>query len=505
MILRTWITEDLLMELEQIASLGRKLSGFLTRFDDCCGRPEPRRLMKAYVRGQLSDLQRKSVEPIALRNGIPPRTLQGFLEFVKWDEEKLRDRCQEIVAKEHAHPEAIGLIDESGVPKSGNNTVGVARQWCGRTGKIDNCVVAVHCGYATEDFQCLLDSDVYLPEDWANDPERRRQAYVPEEVEFRTKTKMAQGQIKRALDHGIRVAAWTFDELYGRDSKFLDFLELEQQQAFVGEVPANFYGWAGTPEVLRTAPKNARKGRGRKKKYPRVARRTPAYEVQNLARYSPVFQRQEWQPYHIKDGEKGPVVWEVKSARFYRKQSDGMPSRVCTLIVARNALNRDEIKYFVANRVADDDAGPGGEPVTLTWLLWVAFRRWPIEQLFRQGKNELGLDHYEVRGWRCVHRHFYVTALSQLFCARVRQEYAATGDPWTLEQVRRATSLWLDVADLPRSAREARFQRELDKVAYYQRRNAQARTSHTKTRLKRLDELGIDVEALESCLPPDTS
>jgi len=493
------------MELERIAGLGRKLSGFLRRFDDCCGRPEPRLLLKSYVRGQLSDLQRKSVEPMALETGVEPRTLQGFLEFVKWDEEKLRDRCQEIVAREHAHPRAIGLIDESGVPKSGNNTVGVARQWCGRTGKIDNCVVAVHCGYAAENFQCLLDSDVYLPEDWAHDPVRRRQVHVPEEVEFRTKPQIAQAQIKRALDHGIRVAAWTFDELYGRDSKFLDFVERDQKQAFVAEVPANFYGWLRTPEVLRQPPSNAKKGRGGKKKYPRLARRGPACEVQNLVKYSPVFQKQKWQPYRIKDGEKGPVVWEAKAARFYRKQSDGLPSRACTLIVARNVLKPDEIKYFVANRVVDEDLGPEDEPVTLRWLLWVAFRRWPIEQLFRQGKNELGMDHYEVRGWRCVYRHFYVTGLSQLFCARVRQEYAAAGEPWTLEQVRRATSLWLEVADWSGSSRQQRYQRELDKIAYYQRRNEQARQSHTKTRLKRLNALGLDVEALESCIPPDSS
>ena len=494
------------MELKEIASLGRKLSNFLKRFADCCGRPEPRVLLKAYVQGQLSDLQRKSVEPIALAVGLAPRTLQGFLESVKWDEEKLRDRCQEIVAKEHADPRAIGLIDESGVPKSGNDTAGVARQWCGRTGKVDNCVVAVHAGYATKDFQCLLDSDLYLPEDWANDLERRRKAYIPDEVEFRTKPKIAQDQITRALEHGVRVAAWTFDELYGRDSKFLDFLELRKGQAFVGEVPANFHGWLRAPKVLRKAPKNARKGGSNRKTYPRIARKPPACEVQNLFKYSPVFRRQKWQPYRIKDSEKGPVVWEVKWARFYRKQSDGLPSRASVLIVARNVLNPGEIKYFLANQVPDEDPGSDGTPVTLAWLLWVAFRRWPIERLFRESKNELGMDHYEVRGWRCLHRHFYLTALSHLFCARIRQQCAA-GElgKLTLEQIRRATSLWLQVADLAGSSRQTRYERERQKIAYYQRRNAQARRSHTKTRLKQLAALGINVEELETCVPQDTS
>jgi len=501
------------MSLKEIASLGRKLVLFLRLFGDCFGRQEPRDLMLAYVQGQMSSLDRKSVEPIAIDGGIPPRTLQRFLESIKWDEEKLRDRCQQIVAEQHGDPRAIGLVDESGVPKSGNDTVGVGRQWCGHTGKIDNCVVAVHTSYATEGFQCLLDSTVYLPEDWANDPERRRKAHVPEEVAFRTKPQIAQGQIGRALDHGIWVAAWTFDELYGRDSKFLDFLE-QRDQKFVGEVPANFHGWLRPPKVLRQPPKNARRGRGRKKKYPRLSRTPPSCEVQNLVRYSPVFQKQEWQRFRIKDGEKGPVVWEVKTARFYRKQSDGMPSGPCLLIVARNVLKTDEVKYFVANQMPEEEPtqrtgmeveGKDEPLVSLTWLLWVAFRRWPVERCFREAKKELGMDHYEVRGWRCVHRHYYLSQLSHLFCARVRQHYASTVKVGrlTVEQVRAAMTVWLNVADLSPAARKRGYEKELKKMRYHQRRNEQASKSHTKTKLERLSELGIEVEELVSCIPRD--
>ena len=159
------------MTLEQIASLGRELVLFLRLFADCFGRQEARDLLRGYVQGQLSSIKRKAVEPMALEIGVAPRSLQRFLESIKWHEEKLRDRGQQIVAEEHAHPRAIGIVDESGVPKSGRDTVGVDRQWCGRTGKVDNCVVSVHISYATEDFLCLLDSTVYLPESWA-DPEQ---------------------------------------------------------------------------------------------------------------------------------------------------------------------------------------------------------------------------------------------------------------------------------------------------------------------------------------------
>ena len=167
------------MTLRQIAALGRKLTAFLALFSDCFGRREARELLWIYVKGQLSNLGRKTAEAIALKFKAAPRTLQRFLESIKWDEEKLRDRCQQIVAKDHAHPEAIGCVDESGTAKSGKDTVGVSRQWNGNRGKVDNCVVGVHLSYSAPGFQVLLDSTVYLPEDWANDPARRKKLTCP--------------------------------------------------------------------------------------------------------------------------------------------------------------------------------------------------------------------------------------------------------------------------------------------------------------------------------------
>jgi len=168
------------MTLKQISALGRKLTLFLALFADCFGRGSSRGLLRVYVKGQLSNLHRKNAEAIALRYKTAPRTLQRFLESIKWDEEKLRDRCQQIVAKDHAHPEAIGCVDESGTIKSGNETVGAARQWNGNRGKVENSVVGVHLSYSAPGFQVLLDSTVFLPEDWANDTERRKKITYPQ-------------------------------------------------------------------------------------------------------------------------------------------------------------------------------------------------------------------------------------------------------------------------------------------------------------------------------------
>jgi len=326
-------------------------------------------------------------------------------------------------------------------------------------------------------------------------PGASKKNYVPDEVQFRTKPQIALELIGRALANGVQLGAWTFDELYGRDNKFLDGLQ-QRRQTFVAEVPVDFHGWVQKPTILRSGPKKSKK-RGRPKQYPRLARRRPSCEVRNLVKYSPVFREQSWQRYRIKDTDKGPEVWEVKWAVFWRKDEDGLPSRRHCLIVARNLLT-GEWKYFVTNCV------PGEKGITLRWLLRVAFGRWSVERCFHEAKDELGMDHYQVRGWRCLHRHFFVTQLSHLFCAGVRQQYDDPGieqpGSLTIEQVRSAVNTWLSSADLKPARRQERYEQELEKQHYYQRRNEQARKSHTKTRITRLHELGIDVDNIKSCI-----
>jgi SRSO17 transposase len=167
------------MTLKQIASLGKELARFLSLFHGCFRSQSGRKLLRVYAKGLLSDLQRKNVEAIALESDTPPRTLQRFMESIKWDEAGVRDECQRLVAREHAHPQAIGCLDESGTAKSGSQTVGAARQWLGSRGKVDNGVVGVHLSYCAPGFQCLLDSEIYLDKEWAADPARRKKTTSP--------------------------------------------------------------------------------------------------------------------------------------------------------------------------------------------------------------------------------------------------------------------------------------------------------------------------------------
>jgi SRSO17 transposase len=237
---------------------------------------------------------------------------------------------------------------------------------------------------------------------------------MPDDVTHRSKSEIALEQIKRALGNGIRVAAWTFDELYGSSYDFLDGLD-RLGQTYVAEVPCTFCGWAKEPALLyRPTPQEMRR-KGRQRRFPRLSKTAaPVSEVRNLLAHSPAFHGQSWTPIHIKNGEKGANVREVKSVRFFMRR-DGLPTRAHWLIVTRDP-HSGELKFFVSN------ASPG---VPLEWLLYVAYSRWPIEQCFREEKDELGFDHFEVRSWRSIHRHMYLSQVSHLFVNKMRRKLVA--------------------------------------------------------------------------------
>jgi SRSO17 transposase len=302
--------------------------------------------------------------------------------------------------------------------------------------------------------------------------------------------------VRHALNNGIRVKAWTFDELYGGNTGFLDDVQ-QLKQPYVCEIPRDFHGWVRQPQVIKVPAKSMKKGRQSK---PRVRKADPSSRVDNLVRYSPIFRDQKWQRWRIKDTDRGPEVWEVKHAVFWRKcQQTKLPTRQHTLLIGRNVLT-DEVKYFLSNQVI------GREGATLRWLLQVAFGRWEIEQCFRTAKEELGMDQFEVRGWRCVHRHWYVTGLSFLLCSRLRQQWDDMKplDPLqklTVEQVRSAINCWLKHHDLPPPERTQRYEHEIEIHEYHQRRNLQAIKSHTKTRYHKLRAMGIEPDKIKRCQP----
>ncbi len=398
------------MDADQIRGLKPMLTRYLKRFDDCFARQDTQAHLPVYVGGQLSDLPAKSCEPIALEAGVAPRTLQEFLSQHKWDESRMRARLQVMVVRDHAGPNSIGIIDETSDVKKGDKTPGVQRQWCGKVGKKENCLVTVHLGYATGDFHCLIDGDLFLPESWSEDRERCRAAGIPDDVVYRPKWQISLELYDRSRENGVTFDWLSFDEGYGGKPLFLQGLD-NRGQPFVGEVPVTFTGWIHPPRVT-DRPFHRPQGRGRKT--PRIVSGSlKASSVKNLLKHSPALRDQPWVRYRIKDGQKGPIVWEAKHTRITIKDEDGLPSIELHLVVARNVLDTDEVKFFVSN------APPKTEVST---MLLVAFSRWRVERCFRDQKQEVGLDQWEGRRWLGLQRHLVLTCVSYLFLARVREK-----------------------------------------------------------------------------------
>ena len=448
------------MDIEALEALRPELERFAQDFDDCIKTQPSRKHFRRYMAGQLGDLGRKCVEPIALQAGIPPRNLQQFLSLHRWDDGAMVDCLQRRVARRHGHAEAIALIDETSFPKKGDKTPGVQRQHCGASGKVDNCMVSVHLGYVAQGFHAILDSDIYLPESWLEDADRCEEAGIPASTPYRTKPEIAVEQLNAATKRGVAMAWLCADELYGRSHQFrVDVAALGLKYAV--EIPCNLNGWLAS----RGTDLQARR-------------------VDDLWRRG----GPSWETWHVKDTEKGPAVWDARAVRFHPRE-EGVAGDEQWLIVARNALNHAEIKYFLCNASGETSLGA---------MLGVAFYRWHIERLFRESKNETGLDHFEGRsylGWR---RHLLLTSVSILFLSEQRKRMRTEEHPFTLEQVKQAVEVQLD-PEMPRTEVRRLLKKVLFRIQYHQRRNATARRSHAKTRRKRLEEAGVDLDAMRRC------
>ena len=234
---------------------------------------------------------------------------------------------------------------------------------------------------------------------------------------YRPKWLIGLGQIERARRNGLFLEWMTFDEGYGGKPPFLRALDAMGQQ-YVGEVPSDFRVWTRRPEVLYRQHASQQ---GHLRKFPRLkVKNNPPGEVRHIARYSPLFRREDWQTYQIKDGSKGPMVWKAKHLVVWLADEDGLPTRPYHLVVAYNVLEPETVKYFLSN-------APQDTPVET--LLPVAFSRWKIERMFEDGKGELGLGHFEVRKYQSIRRHLILSCVSYLFLAEFHQTHKKKSSP----------------------------------------------------------------------------
>src|SRR5580704_5105592 len=408
------------MTEEQLDELGPALDDFLRPYLFCCGYTQTFAYLHTYCKGLLSDLKRKSVEPIALASGCAVRTLQEFLRDHQWQHSQVRDQLQREVGTELAGmPDDglgnVGLIDETSALKSGTKTPGVQRQYLGCVGKLDNGIVTVHLGVCKGRYKTLIDAELFLPEDWAKDRERCQAAGIPDDMTYRPKSKIAVEELDRAKANKVQLDWLTFDEGYGKSPEFICDLD-ERNQMFVGEVP-------------KSLSCQAVNGSGRSPSDKVKARR-----ADDVVRHSPVFLNQPGRKVKLSRQTVATQVWEVKAAQVWQMQDKQWSARTYWLIWARNVATGEE-KYFLSNASAD---------AKLQTLVRVAFRRWNVEHTFRVGKSELGFTHYEGRSYAGLMRHQTLCLLMLTFVAghteRLRGEKSGGDDGADLQCVEPAES-----------------------------------------------------------------
>jgi SRSO17 transposase len=366
-----------LVEARRVKGWTEELTAIAARIGSRFVRVEPRQRAVGYVRVLLSDAERKNGWQLAEALGEPnPDGVQHLLARADWEADAVRDDLTRYVSEHLGDRPGVLIVDETGFLKKGAKSVGVARQYSGTAGRIENCQVGVFLGYATRKGRALIDRALYLPKEWAEDADRRKAAGVPAEVRFATKIVLARRMVERALDAGVPAAWVTGDAVYGSDYGFRKAIE-DRGLGYVLGVRTDQAVWAGFRQV----------------------------RVKSLLAEVPAH---AWQRLSCGDGSKGPRLydWAAVAVNCPEPASYGR-----WLLIRRSVADPKEVAYFLC----------GGLPATtLRGLVEVAGKRWAIEECFALAKGGCGLDEYEVRSWAGWHRHATLSLFALAVLAVIR-------------------------------------------------------------------------------------
>jgi SRSO17 transposase len=365
----------------QVAAWADELAAVAGRIGRRFARSEPRERAVGYIRGLLGDGERKNGWQLAEHLGDPtPDGVQHLLARADWDADAVRDDLLTYVAEHIGHPDGVLVVDETGFLKKGTKSCGVARQYSGTAGRIENCQIGVFLGYATTRGRALLDRALYLPKEWADDADRRRAAGVPESVRFATQLALARQMVGRAVDAGVPARWVTADAVYGSEYAFRKACE-DRGLGYVVGVRTDHAVHVGFRQV----------------------------RVRSLLADVPA---DAWHRLSCGAGAKGPRVYDWAVTRTNCPDPE---TYARWLLIRRSASDPAEVAYFAC----------GGPPdTTLADLVRVAGARWAIEDLLELAKGDCGLDEYEVRSWVGWHRHVTLSLFALAAVAVIRSRVA---------------------------------------------------------------------------------
>ena len=399
------LAADLNLDNDDIKAMAKELVCFHQLFHDCFGRIEHERLGLAYISGLMSNAEAKSAEPIALEflDKKSVRSVQMFLKNYHWDHVAMQRTHQNMLATMIASSGGMITVDPTEFFKKGKESVGVARQYCGADGKVENCQSGVFIGYSSDKGYGLLSCRLYMPQSWfLKEQEQRRKAnLVPEDLIFETKQQIGLKLINEVVSTGLFPAKWIgADAAFGSDIEFLNAL------------PKDLYYFAAIKsdtQVFTKKPKiglPAYKGRGRRPSKTTILPGQPKPRtVSEIAKSGQL----AWKPVIVAEGAKGPIIAKVARIRIYLSR-DGLPAGDQQWLFLRQ--NTDgQIKYAICN---------APKKISLSELVKASTMRWPIEQCFQEGKGQVGMDGYEHRSWPAWHRHMTYVFLALHFLLRMR-------------------------------------------------------------------------------------
>ena len=369
-----------------------RLERFMDPFVACLVRKEQVEHARTFVQGLLSDLEDKNVESIAYRFGQERQPLQVFVGTSNWDDEPLREELVRQVAEQLGEEDGVLVFDPSSFPKSGKESVGVARQWCGRLGKVENCQVGVYMGYVSSKEQTLVDMRLYLPKEWTNDRKRCQKAGVPKHVRFRTRHQLCLEMLEK---HGHTLPhQWIAgDDEMGRPYAFRKRLH-DLDERYLLAVPSN--------TMIRDLESEPPPYSGRGRRPSRPWQRMDAFLASRLDN--------EWTTIDVRDGAKGPLIVEVLTRRVmgrnHRRQQGH--EEVFVAVRYRDRDNQHVVKtdYHLSNASSDTERAEFAR---------VAKAEHRIEECLQRGKSEAGLGDYEVRTWRGWHHHQTLSLIATWF------------------------------------------------------------------------------------------
>jgi SRSO17 transposase len=402
------------MDEPQLLALKPELDRFLDRFAPLFGRDENQAHARRFVQGLLHGGERRNAENIAqAMSGGPVRSLQAFITTGAWHDGAVLDELRRVVLEGLADDDAIWNSDETGFPKKGTKSVGVKRQYSGTLGRTDNCQVAVFANYCSAKGHTFMDRRLFLPEEWADDRDRREEAGVPPGVIFRTKPQLALEMVAAAAAEGVPFRWVGGDGVYGDSPAFVQGVRLLGKW-YVLDSSADAHVWLEEPHVI-PPEQRPKPGRGRRCTQPLVV--GEARRVDEVVAALPAA---AWRRLTVAEGSQGPRVYEYAEVWVWFSE-EGWPGPRERLLVRRSLGQEPELKYHRSNAPAD---------VPLLKLAQVRATRWTIEEDIKSGKGQCGLDEYETRGWSGWHHHTALSMLALAFLVLQRRRLGGkrTGD-----------------------------------------------------------------------------